>query len=150
MLFHIKIDATEKNGVFKYSYQALLGGFLRCSRTDLIPFFAISATSSYRTIFFSRFYAETMQHIPQKRPPGRYIQTLALAAALALATSTPLTEAGRKTQRALYLYNLARIYFNVEMNSIIIVSTFSWEKAEAGIILHLSRQWLRLHKGGWK
>ena len=79
MLFHIKIDATEKNGVFKYSYQALLGGFLRCSRTNLIPFFAISATSSYRTFFFSRFYAETMQHIPQKRPPGRYIQTLALA-----------------------------------------------------------------------
>ena len=30
------------------------------------------------------------------------IPSLALAAALALATSTPLTEAGRKTQRALY------------------------------------------------
>ena len=30
-------------------------------------------------------------------------QPLALAAALGLATSTPLTEAGRKTQRALYL-----------------------------------------------
>ena len=30
-------------------------------------------------------------------------EPLALAAALALATSTPLTEASRKTQRALYL-----------------------------------------------
>ena len=31
------------------------------------------------------------------------IPSLALAAALALATSTPLTEASRKTQRALYI-----------------------------------------------
>ena len=32
-----------------------------------------------------------------------YIQPLALAAAQALATSTPLTEAGRQTQRYLYI-----------------------------------------------
>ena len=43
-----------------------------------------------------------------QRPPGRYIQTLALAAALALATSTPLTEGGRKTQRALYIQNFIK------------------------------------------
>ena len=39
-----------------------------------------------------------------------YTQTLALAAALALATSTPLTEGGRKTQRALYMEVTKMIY----------------------------------------
>ena len=40
-----------------------------------------------------------------------YIQPLALAAALALATSNPLTEAGRKTQRALYFVCKTWFYF---------------------------------------
>ena len=38
-------------------------------------------------------------------------QPLALAAALGLATSTPLTEAGRKTQRALYIYYYWSIHY---------------------------------------
>ena len=36
-----------------------------------------------------------------------------IAAALGLATSTPLTEGGRKTQRALYMYEMLVVTFKI-------------------------------------
>ena len=48
-------------------------------------------------VFLESLNFEIEMRVSQKSA-GRYTQTLALAAALALATSTPLTEGGFKTQ----------------------------------------------------
>ena len=70
--------------------------------------------------------------------PGFYTQTLALAAALDLETSTPLTEAGRKSQRALYII-LETYLANAQ-----VITVFSTCAKSTG-----KRSILRLPKGHW-